>query len=457
VLFLVIAMSGSSFVVAHASPSVPVAPVEMPILDTSEVELPSSTGLSDDVAAIVDAAGDYEAGDAEAAVELAEAASAVDGVELEQIGEKLVAETDTGEVVIEGDGSISLHADGMPDIGVQVLGDAEDAQVVDGALVQNEIAPSTDVVTRATEDGVQMVAILGDEDAPNEIEFAMELPGSARLVEQLDGSIAILADTEVETIAPAEAERVLAQIVSVLGLEYDGLAELTPEQEERIVEIPSPEITTVIQSQQIGLIDIPWAVDADGDSVDTHYEITDDGILQVVDFDKDTAFPVTVDPWWSWLVASAQRMFALSNPIGISNYSFAVKLGAWVAAITLATKGKCRYERDWPLQVCWGGKLAMLDGYGGGTTYGTTYYASKDPLTFSGMKSSNGKPTQKYKDLLQHEWVHTLQWKSLGLGMAGAYLVSEGIGRGLLTGGKAGCGNIFEIMAGLKKGGYTNC
>jgi hypothetical protein len=37
--------------------------------------------------------------------------------------------------------------------------------------------------------------------------------------------------------------------------------------------------------------------------------------------------------------------------------------------------------------------------------------------------------------------------------MVPAYLAAEGIGRGI-TGGKAGCGNIFEIMADLKKGGY---
>ena len=357
----------------------------------------------------------------------------------------MAAETDTGTVEIAKSGDVTVSADGMPDIGIAIAGDPDTVKIVDGAVVQTGVATDTDLVVRATDDGVQMVAVLGTEDAPTDIDFDLDLPESAKLIEQADGSIVVVATVEVETITPESAEQLVASINAVLGDDYDGTSELTPEQEALVASIPEPELTTVTQEQQVAEIGAPWAVDANGDVLETHYELTADGIRQVIETDENTAFPVTADPWWSWLAGAAQAVFSATNPIGISNFAFAVKLGAWVKATTLATKGHCRYEASWPIEVCWGGKLTMLDGYGGGTTYGTTYYADKDPKL--------NKTPAVYKDRLNHEWRHTLQWKSLGLGMAGSYLLSEGIGRGI-TGGKAGCGNIFEIMADLKKGGY---
>ncbi|MDR1033935.1 MAG: hypothetical protein LBL41_04115, partial [Bifidobacteriaceae bacterium] len=52
----------------------------------------------------------------------------------------------------------------------------------------------------------------------------------------------------------------------------------------------------------VGKFDVPWAKDAAGNDVDTHYEIVNNAVVQVIGFDENTQFPVTADPaidWWS--------------------------------------------------------------------------------------------------------------------------------------------------------------
>lgn len=57
------------------------------------------------------------------------------------------------------------------------------------------------------------------------------------------------------------------------------------------------------------LIAPPWAKDAFGLSVPTHYEIEGSTLVQVVEFTDDTAFPVVADPrfWWGWNVFASNR------------------------------------------------------------------------------------------------------------------------------------------------------
>ena len=44
------------------------------------------------------------------------------------------------------------------------------------------------------------------------------------------------------------------------------------------------------------VIDPAWVKDANGKPVDTHYEVDGSSLIQVVDFDENTAFPVVADP-----------------------------------------------------------------------------------------------------------------------------------------------------------------
>lgn len=51
----------------------------------------------------------------------------------------------------------------------------------------------------------------------------------------------------------------------------------------------------------------PWAKDANGKSIETHYEVRGSSVVQFVDFDESTAFPVIADPStaWGWIVCGA--------------------------------------------------------------------------------------------------------------------------------------------------------
>lgn len=49
-----------------------------------------------------------------------------------------------------------------------------------------------------------------------------------------------------------------------------------------------------------GAFEKPWAKDADGRDLDTHFAINDGALVQVVDFDESTAFPVVADPRFNW-------------------------------------------------------------------------------------------------------------------------------------------------------------
>ena len=76
------------------------------------------------------------------------------------------------------------------------------------------------------------------------------------------------------------------------------------------------------------IIDAAWAKDGNGNSIPTYYEICDNKLTQVVDFDKNTVFPVVADAgaWQitkcvaavSWLIGST--VFAASKITKIKKY-----------------------------------------------------------------------------------------------------------------------------------------
>lgn len=69
----------------------------------------------------------------------------------------------------------------------------------------------------------------------------------------------------------------------------------------------SVEVTETIAdgvTSSIGLIDAPWAIDANGTNVPTHYTVDENRLTQHVDHSGNFAYPVTADPkitntWWN--------------------------------------------------------------------------------------------------------------------------------------------------------------
>lgn len=299
---------------AHAEPTPPAAVVVTP-----------SAGIGPaadiDTEAVAEAAEQYSPGNPTDAAELADAAATQEAVPVKPTLTGMVAETDTGTVTINHDGQTTVAAEGMPSIGMSATGDAEAITIIDGTVVQTEIAPSTDVVTRATDNGIQMIAILEDHNAPNEIEFPLDLPAGAKLVPQEDGSVAVISEVELDQPLPGEEARIDAEIDSIIGSAAlsDDLEELIDEQWVALESIAPAATQASVQTAHVATVAAPWAIDANGDNLSTHYEVSDKGIItQVIETDEHTAFPVTADPelWW-WIGT------ALTCTVDLASFLFA--------------------------------------------------------------------------------------------------------------------------------------
>ncbi|MBC9719552.1 DNRLRE domain-containing protein [Streptomyces sp. TRM66268-LWL] len=53
-----------------------------------------------------------------------------------------------------------------------------------------------------------------------------------------------------------------------------------------------------IEPLQLGQFDAPWAKDANGNTVSTSFRIDNGDIVQTIDVNADTAFPIVADPFW---------------------------------------------------------------------------------------------------------------------------------------------------------------
>lgn len=104
--------------------------------------IPAPDPLADvDTDAVADAAADFTPGSASDAATLAEAASTVETVPVAKVGGGMVAETDAGSVEVAKSGEATISAEGMPEIGISVEGDPSAVEIVDGAVVQTDVAP----------------------------------------------------------------------------------------------------------------------------------------------------------------------------------------------------------------------------------------------------------------------------------------------------------------------------
>lgn len=277
---------------------------------------PAPVGAGDQV---VEAAQVHEAGVPSTAAALVDAASPVGSVDLTKTGGGFVAQDPDGSSVeIDKHGEATLSAPGVPDIGISVAGAEGRSVMAAGAAVWPDALPSTDVVTRATGDGVQIVAVLNDENAPDSISFPVDLPEGGRLVAQPDGGVLVQAPVQVETVPEAEANRVLAAIEAITGdLDADG--ELTEAQIAQLEDIPAAQTVTETQIQTVAEIKPAWAKDANDAPVETRYEIDGDTVKQVVDT-ENAAFPITADPnwaWWTWTTAACGAEIAALSVGGL--------------------------------------------------------------------------------------------------------------------------------------------
>ncbi|MFE7845558.1 hypothetical protein ACFUTX_10265 [Microbacterium sp. NPDC057407] len=298
---LAVSLAISGGTAAEASTPLPVAvrPPGSPVEDDG-----STSGPSGDREAIADVAREYEAGDAVAAAALVEAASAESAVPLDTVLSTTGAAVPA--VSLTNDGSVLLSSGDGVQVGVGIAGEAGAAgepAIVAGVAVQTSVLPDTDLVTRATLDGAQILAVLADEDAGDRVSFAFDLPATAELLPQADGSIRVTDEVEVQRVRAGEEERLDREVASVVG-DLESLNDLTPAQVEALEAIAPAATNSVMETHTIATIATPWAVDANGAELPTRYELSGNALTQVVDT-RNAEYPITIDPHWSWWVWTA--------------------------------------------------------------------------------------------------------------------------------------------------------
>ncbi len=76
------------------------------------------------------------------------------------------------------------------------------------------------------------------------------------------------------------------------------------------VEATDPETGQVVTAQfEVALVQAPWAVDASGADVATHYELVDNAIVQVVEHaESDISYPVVADPTFTQITPFQTRI-----------------------------------------------------------------------------------------------------------------------------------------------------
>ncbi len=183
--------------------------------------------------------------------------------------------------------------------------------------MQSNDADSTDVVTRATEHGAQMIAILADESASGRVAFSLDLPEGARLEPSNDGTVDIVRDIEVERPTVSAGAELDARITAILG---DSPPDSSPSDEQitALEGIPVPQMEVSRETIVMASITAPWAIDADGQTLATEYEVDGNTITQVVDT-RGAAFPVVADPDIWWVVANSAGCLAEIAGLGLAS------------------------------------------------------------------------------------------------------------------------------------------
>lgn len=280
------------------------------------------------------AVNEYTSGNADSVAHLVEVVSPQNGID------RSLAEEDNPWIAVEE----NLFSEGLsisPDLGVSFAEPISDAKVIDGIVVSSDASQDLDLAHRETEHGKQFVTVLGSKESPSDLAYELDLPDKAQLKQLHDGSIDIIAPIDTEVSLPGEDERIEEAATAIIGNEIHSLDELdslTDEQLEQLAAVPDAETETVTENQRIGTIDAPWAVDANGQPVETAYSIEGHTLVQTVEIQADTAFPVIADPSFSWWAEKGTKCALGVGTLAFFGYGkIAVALGKLVVKMRNAS------------------------------------------------------------------------------------------------------------------------
>lgn len=197
--------------------------------------------------------GDTTAPSADDALEAIEAAAGLDAINATSVldtGEELRVDADGLDVRVPFDASHGVRlGSGQGEITIDlpfegVAQNAERTQVPGVVVYDNGNGSSTVPIVRG-DGSVQLTTVIDSADSPSRYKYVIDLPVAATLIVDPEGA------------------------VSAPGVD--------------------PGIPLLYVAP-------PWARDANGGAVPTHYEVAGNTLTQVVDFTSQTAFPVVADP-----------------------------------------------------------------------------------------------------------------------------------------------------------------
>ncbi|MFJ3875831.1 hypothetical protein ACIPW5_00065 [Streptomyces sp. NPDC090077] len=148
-------------------------------------------------------------------------------------------------------------------IGLPETKDSAGVSTGRGTTVYPDAAPGADLAVQATADGARALVVIKDKSAPKEYGFDLGLPSGAEVKQLADGSLLVVKDR-----------------------------------------------------MPLGLLDAPWAKDANGNPVATSYRVEGNRIVQTVAFDDSTAFPVVADPNWKAIASAFQKIGGFAKAVG---------------------------------------------------------------------------------------------------------------------------------------------
>ncbi len=224
-------------------------------------------------------------------------------------------------VPIDADEPVTIEsADSSVEIALPTEIDVSDGVVADdGTVVFEDNGNDAHAAVQALDDGsVRLQTVLESPDAPSTYTYTFS--DGAELVLLDDGSVEVT-----ETIA-------------------DGVVAV------------------------IGLIEAPWAIDASGTNISTHYTVDGNALTQHVEHSREHAYPITADPktsstWWNRTV-----YFNKSETIKVAAGAGS---SAWIASLfgipgKVVGKVLAGYASAFGLYLAWGkcGKLVMYGASG---------------------------------------------------------------------------------------------
>ncbi|KFM99601.1 hypothetical protein [Bacillus clarus] len=157
-----------------------------------------------------------------------------------------------------------------------------------GTIIYQDPNEPADLAVQTTKDGVRSLIKIKDASAPNEYKFIVNIPNGGKLITSAE----------------------------YMGEEYDTGEIFIVDSENMIQSVFSP----------------AWAKDANGKPISTHYKLEGNNLIQVVDFNENTAFPVIADPDWVKIgkCSGALVAFVGGNLIAVSKL---IKIKKYINAL----------------------------------------------------------------------------------------------------------------------------